>query len=310
MRSVLTAAVLAALSAPGAQERRVPLTELGPEARYKGEDGGLYGGGRNEPPEAHAAAAKAEAARIEPLDAEGKPSAAGRVVLVSIGMSNTTQEFSAFVRLQGASKGKLTIVDGAQGGQAAAQWNAPEARPWGELERRLGQAGVTASQVQICWIKQALIQQGRFGEFPAHAKVLQEETGKIVRIARKKFPNLRLAYLSSRLYAGFAKSNLNPEPYAYEGAFSMRWLIRDQMKGAADLNFDAAQGEVRAPLLLWGPYLWADGASARKADGLTYLEADFARDGTHPSDSGRAKVARQLQGFFRADPFVGKWFAD
>ena len=34
-----------------------PLTELG-AAKYKGEDGGLYGGGRNEPPAAHAAAAR------------------------------------------------------------------------------------------------------------------------------------------------------------------------------------------------------------------------------------------------------------
>jgi hypothetical protein len=272
--------------------------------------GGLEGGGRNEPPAAHAAAAKAEAAKIEPLDAQGKPSPSGRVVLVSIGMSNTTQEFSSFVRLQGAAKGALTIVDGAQGGQAASQWNAPDARPWAELERRLGMAGVSAPQVQVCWIKQALIQQGRFGEFPAHARKLQEEMGKIVRIARKKFPNLRLAYLSSRIYAGYAKSNLNPEPYAYEGAFSMRWLIQEQMKGAADLNFDAARGEVQAPLLLWGPYLWADGATPRKGDGLVYLEADLAKDGTHPSDSGRAKVAQQLQRFFKADPYVGKWFGD
>jgi len=291
-----------------AAQNRVPLTEMGAKDAYKGEDGGLYGDGKNEPPAAHAAAAKAEAEKIQPVDGEGKPSKTGKVVLLSIGMSNTTQEFSRFLQLQGARRGDgstLAIVDGAQGGQAAAQWNTPEARPWSEAERRLGAAGVTPQQVQIVWIKQALIRQGQFGAFPAHAKKLQEEMKKIVLIARAKYPNLRIAYLSSRIYAGYAKSELNPEPYAYEGAFSMRWLIQDQIKGDQELAFGT---DGKAPLLLWGPYLWGDGVNARKSDGLVWNESDFGRDGTHPSDSGRDKVAQMLQKFFKADPYVGKWF--
>jgi hypothetical protein len=43
-----------------------PLTEMTAEDRYKGEDGGLYGSGKNEPPEAHRAAALAESKRITP----------------------------------------------------------------------------------------------------------------------------------------------------------------------------------------------------------------------------------------------------
>src|SRR5438045_1371462 len=84
---------------------------------------------------------------------------------------------------------------------------------------------MTAKQIQFTWVKQALIRQGQHGEFPAHAKKLQDEMRKIVQIARAKYPALRIAYLSSRIYGGYAKSQLNPEPYAYEGAFSMRWLI-------------------------------------------------------------------------------------
>jgi hypothetical protein len=297
----------AAPQGAGAKTGFVPLCDMSAQQKHKGEDGGLYGGGANEPPKAHAEAARAEAAKIQPLDAEGKPSPGGKVVLISIGMSNTTQEFSKFVQL--ARGGKVTIVDGAQGGQAAAQWGAPEMKAWGELDRRIQAAGAAAPQVQVAWIKQALIQQGQFGEFPAHAKRLQEEMGKIVRIARQKFPNLKIAYLSSRIYAGYAKSNLNPEPYAYEGAFSMRWLIQEQMKGAKDLNFDPAKGEAKAPLLLWGPYLWGDGVNARKCDGTVWNEADLGRDGTHPSESGRDKVAQMLLKFFRSDPFVKGWFA-
>ncbi len=57
-------------------------------------------------------------------------------------------------------------------------------------------------------------------------------------------------------------------------------------------------------MLLWGPYLWADGVNPRKGDGLVYKAADLGQDGTHPSNDGRDKVAQQLLKFFKADPFV------
>ena len=42
----------------------------------------------------------------------------------------------------------------------------------------------------------------------------------ILNMAKERYPNLRVAYLSSRIYAGYATTPLNPEPYAYESAFS------------------------------------------------------------------------------------------
>src|SRR5262245_15933971 len=46
-----------------------PLTEMSAEDKYKGEDGGLYGGGKNEPPNAHRELAADESAKIQPLNA-------------------------------------------------------------------------------------------------------------------------------------------------------------------------------------------------------------------------------------------------
>lgn len=63
-----------------------PLTEMTAEEKYKGEDGGLYGGGKNEPPESHLKVALAESARIVPVDEDGKPSKDGKIVLMSLGM--------------------------------------------------------------------------------------------------------------------------------------------------------------------------------------------------------------------------------
>ncbi len=288
-----------------------PLTEMTADDRYKGEDGGLYGKGYNTPPEAHGKAVEAALARIRPLDGRGQPAEDGRVVLVSISMSNATQEFSAFKRLADSDPAKsprLTIVDCAQGGQAMAEWVDPQARPWQEAQRRLTATGVTSQQVQLAWVK--LANKGPRGDLKEHGTKLQQDTLAVLQNAKARFPNLQIGYLSSRIYAGYAMGALNPEPYAYESAYVVRWLIRDQLEGETALNFDAGRGEVKVPLLLWGPYLWANGTTPRRGDGLIWTRDDLAGDGVHPSASGRAKVARMLLDFFKTDPLARPWFVE
>ena len=64
------------------------------------------------------------------------------------------------------------------------------------------------------------------------------------------------------------------------------------IKGDATLNHDPKKGKVVAPILLWGPYLWADGIKPRKADGLVWERKDFTKDGVHPTrEDGARKVA-------------------
>lgn len=284
-----------------------PLTEMTAADRYKGEEGGLYGNGSNAPPPAIFAAAKKIAAAIQPLDAEGRPAKDGKIGLISISMSNATLEYSRFKQLADLCSRKspqVAIVDCAQGGQAMAQWADPQARPWSEAERRLAAAQVSPAQVQVAWVKLANVQPT--GDLAEHGRKLYSDTLAVLRNARARFPNLRIAYLGSRIYAGYASTPLNPEPYAYEGAFVVRGLIRDQVRGDAALAFDGQAA--RVPLLLWGPYFWADGVTPRRADGLVWNREDFAGDGTHPSNSGREKVARMLLQFFAEDPVASAWF--
>ena len=287
----------------------VPLNEL--TAKYKDQDGGLYGGGKNEPPAEHAALARKAIAEIKPLDRDGKPATDGKVVLMSIGMSNTTMEFSAFVQSANADSRKaahVVVVDAAQGGKDATAWATADAQPWKVAAQKLEGAGVSPAQVQAVWIKQALM--GPRAGFPSETERLRDRDREIVLLAKQKYPNLRVAYLSSRIYAGYATTALNPEPYSYESAFAVRWLIEEQMKGTPALNADAAKGEVKAPVLLWGPYLWTNGETPRKSDGLVFKREDLTeRDGTHPSNSGREKVAKLLLDFFTGDPLAKTWFA-
>jgi hypothetical protein len=286
-----------------------PLTEMTAADRYKGEDGGLYGQGQNTPPAELKKAAEIELAKIAPLDKDGKPSPTGTVAFVSISMSNATQEFSTFKPLADrdtAKSPRVTIVDCAQGGQAMAQWVDPNANPWRVADERLTRVGVSPQQVQVAWIKLANVQPR--GDLQEHGAKLQRDTTAVLQNAKAKFPNLRVAYLGSRIYGGYTAGALNPEPYAYEGAFVVRWLIQDQMKGEAALNHDAAKGEVKAPLLLWGPYFWGDGVTPRKSDGLVWKREDLGPDGTHPSQSGKDKVARMILDFCKTDPLAKPWF--
>jgi hypothetical protein len=289
-----------------------PLTMMGAE-QYHGYEGGLYPGGKNERPKEHDAAGLVLAKQVVPLGPDGKPADGGKVVLLSVGMSNTTQEFSAFKRLADADSDKcpsLVLVDGAQGGQTAARIKDPNdkatgTRYWDGVDLRLKAAGVTREQVQAGWIKQA--DAGPTQGFPKYAETLRDELRQIVRAMHVRFPNLKLVYLSSRTYAGFARTALNPEPYAYESGLSVKWLIEEQIKGSPELNYDPAKGPVRSPWLAWGPYLWANGP-AKNPDGLSYEESDFAGDGTHPSAAGQRKVAGQLLTFFKTDPTAQPWF--
>jgi hypothetical protein len=296
----------------------IPLTDLGLES-YKGEDGGLYGGGSNEPAPEHRAAVERELRQIRPLDADGKPAPDGKIVFISVGMSNTTMEFSTFKRKADADPLKspaVVIVDTAQGARVASVWaNDAEGtrgpNPWPVVDQRLKEAGVSPRQVQVVWIKHAQNQPHTLAAMPrmVHAQYLAANTLLTLQRLRQRFPNLRVAYLSSRIYAGYAVTPLNPEPYAYEGAFAVRWLIQSQAAGDPLLNFDPAKGTVMAPAVLWGPYLWTDGTRGRKVDKLVWLKEDVTtKDGTHPSESGREKVADLLLDFLHTNPLASSWY--
>ena len=285
----------------------VPLSDLG-TGTYFGVQGGLYCNGTNVRPAAHEAAGVGIAAAIGPRDTAGVLSTSGKYVFLSIGMSNTTQEFSAFLPLGNAEPSKdshLVLVDGAQSGQAVASWSNATNAVWTTLDQRLASAGVTGAQVAVAWIKLAAI--SPTGAFPQDEQSLADGIAQTIRNAKARYPNLAMAYLSSRIYAGYATSTLNPEPYAYQSAFSVKRVILDQITGTGNLNYAASAGAVVAPWIAWGPYLWADGTTPR-GDGLTWSCSELQSDGTHPSATGQAKVAQMLLAFVKTDSTASLWF--
>lgn len=303
----LLATTLAAQNCGNTSIGTVPLNDLG-TGTYQGFVGGFYANGQNVPPPAHEALGLMRMADVVPRNGTGAPAANGRIVVLSLGMSNTTQEFSTWVSQSNADPNRnpsVQVVDGAQGGQDAVTIANPNANFWNVVDQRLANAGVTPQQVQVVWLKEAIA--GVNGGFVAAATQLQGLLAQIARNVTARYPNVRLCFCSSRTYAGYATTALNPEPYAYESGFAVKWLIEQQVAGDPQLNADPSSGPVVAPWIGFGAYLWTDGLTPR-SDGLVWECADVQPDGTHPSPSGRVKVAALLQQFFTTNSLTVPWY--
>jgi hypothetical protein len=329
------AGVLAVLVFSCCARAATPLNDLG-TGLYLGQyQGGLYPNGSNTPPPAHASAGLAAAAGITPRDTSGALAPGGKYVLVSIGMSNTTQEWCSVNSLLPATPGSfmdraahstsvnqstLAIVNGAAGGKSASFWTSPSSTEYDRIVNNwLTPNGLSEKQVESAWVKVAnpnptVSLATETPGHPADAHTLEQQMGQIVRAMKTRYPNLDEVFLSSRIYAGYATSTLNPEPYAYESGLAVKWLIEAQITQMQTGTIDPLAGDLdytsgAAPFLAWGPYLWADGTNPR-SDGLTWVPTDFQSDGTHPSPSGGVpKVGAQLMNFFSTSPFTQSWFA-
>ena len=265
----------------------VPLTDMG-NRRYRGYRGGLYPGGVNRPSPKYLKKGQTGSRQVRPIN--------GKIVLLSIGMSNASAEFSAFKRSSDRDlqvNENLVVVDGAQDGFDATNVNSRPAY-WDNVDSRLAAAGVSASQVQVVWLKEAIA--GEHRRFPRDAKALQTSLRKIITTMRFRYPKLRLVYLSSRTYGGYAITGWNPEPAAYDGGYAVRGVIQDRISG-----------KLKGPWVGWGPYLWTDGMAGRN-DGLQWTCDDVEADGSHPSRDGVQKVVTLLTTFFKTDPTAKRWY--
>lgn len=247
--------------------------------------------------------------QVVPLDTSGNFSSTGKIVLLSVGMSNCYQEFQQLkVTVNGASylNPNLVLINGAQPGQTINFIIDPNAQFWTEINNLLAQSGLSPKQVQAIWFKEAE-STPQDTTFPSYPAGLKNKYKTAVKIMKTKYKNLKLCYSSSRIYGGYAPPvGLNPEPYAYYTGWSVKWMIEDQINGDTALLYKGVNPN--SPWLSWGPYIWADGINPRN-DGLTWnCPADFVGDGTHLSSTGKAKVANMLLDFFKTDETSKPWF--
>ncbi len=290
----------------------VALTDLG-TGTYQGSEGGLYPNGSNVRPASHDTDGVNLANGIVPLDANGNYSPTGKYVFMAIGESTAQNEFNRFLPIANADPAKspyLVIVNGAQGGATPNNFTSTTSAYWTTvLNNYLPQQGVTANQVVAIWMEDT---DGiASGTFPSDIANLQTQYETMMQTMLTLFPNLKLVYFSSRTYGGYSNgvgAPDNPEPYAFEVGYAVKWAIQDQLDGNANLNYNPSNGPVVAPWMSWGPYYWSNGMLGRN-DGLVWDCEDFSSDGTHPSSTyGQLKVATPLLTFLKTDGTTTPWY--
>ncbi len=291
-----------------------PLNDLGPNF-WRGAQGGLYPEGQNVRPLEHNQNGINLASEVVPLDPFGNPDPVnGRIVFLSVGMSNTEQEFDKFQveleQLQGKNP-FLVTVNGAQGGWPIDEILDPTSTFWNHILGLLSQQGLRDKQVQVIWFKEADFHPGETvsdTSFEGYADTLKQKFKLAINITRSKFPNAKLCYVASRIYGGYDETLGNPEPFAYYQGWAVKYMIEDQINGDSSLGYLGPNA--RAPWLSWGTYLWADGIIPR-SDSLTWIcPDDFEPDGKHPSELGEQKVATLLLDALMADETALPWLLE
>lgn len=298
MKSLVALLLLPCIVSAAEAPKPIPLDELGAGA-YQGFTGGLYADGTNTPPAAHRQALRERTALIQPLDAGGKPSPQGRIVVAGVGASVCRQIFAQLERTGAQTPGigkAVTFVNCAVGG--ADIHKIADDRYWTKAEQALAARGVTAAQVQVVWYQSDDLRDQR-DDFPGRPQRLQAALVEQMRLIGRHFPNARLCYHSARhttafMPAGDGKAK-HAEPRPWQAGWAVKWLV-----AAPDNGKDA-------PLATWAGYFWTDGDKPR-ADGYRWTRDMTVADGIHLSEAGQQRVARELCDFWSRDAFAKAWF--
>ena len=294
----------------------VPFNDLGPAPYAYGYYGGLYEDGSNTIPADHLAAGLRRAALIRPLDANGKPSPSGKVVFLSVGFGETERITNDFLSMAASDRRvdhqSLVLLNAAHEGFDASAWYYPgDVGNFARIKNQiLTPNGLTEKQVQVAWVQLMTNYPGLpLPRQDGDAYRLKGYYASALRNLKTRYPNLQVAYLSSRVYGGYAAT----EPYQYESALSVRWVILGQVTlmrtgflwdtRISDVDYEKGV----APWVAWGPYLWANGTMPR-SDGLTWERDDFVSDGASLSEKGAHKGATMLFDFLLQEPTATTWY--
>jgi hypothetical protein len=292
-----------------------PITDLG-TGTYGGEEGGLYSGGTNLRPTSQTTYGQTLADKVKPLSTTGvSEPVGGKIVFLALGESTALDEFGVgflpLARHDPAINPNIVFVDGAQGGATPGELLTTTGNGYFNtiLNNYLPDQGVTADQVQVIWIEDS--NGTATGTFPTDMNTLTTDYETVLKNLHTLFPNLLMAYFSSRIYAGYSNgvAKINPEPYAYEAGFAVKNVIADQYAGTGGIcGGEGGCTPITAPWVSWGPYYWANGLLASE-DGMVWTCQDVQADGTHPqTPSGDLKVATQILNFFKTDITTTPWF--
>lgn len=255
----------------------VPLPDLG-TGTYQEQQGGLYPGGSNNPPQGYVS--------LEVQSAYDALENDSHIVMLCLGMSNMRHACDAFIaKLDTAVSPSVKVVNGAQSGRAQQAWDgSPNDDVWANATKKLVQNGETAESVDIALYFNTWSYPNE-PEFITHAEMVRSSLEATMENIAVVYPNTRLIYVTSREYAGYVETNLAPDPWSYWDGFSFKWLVENRING-----------EIGGPPILWQAYQYDPSWPQ------TYF---IDGDGVHLTESGLDAASDLWMTFFLGEP----WFA-
>jgi len=290
---------------------KIPITDLG-AGTFLGRTGGLYPGGVNTPSGVYAQDLLTFAGSVKPRNASGNIVQDGVVGFIAIGGSTAGKMMSALTdKTVGnpLTNQKLKLVN-CTNGEASASANSlmnPLDNIWNIIQGKLDRKKLTNAQVQVIYLETE--DSVQTSGFPVRPLRLKQEYLEVMHVFKSRFANIKLVYLLGRTTTfksptKYTIHNVEPNPY-YNG-WACKWLIEDQINGAAGTDYKGANAE--APLITWGWYQWAYGTSQPRLDGFTWEDSDTV-DGLHAAPTGQDTLSTYFQKFLLTDPYAKLWYA-
>ncbi len=290
----------------------IPINEMGSQT-YLGYQGGFYPNGATVPQGQYAADLDSINKTIWGLDTAGnRRNKAGTIVIGGIGACLSGAPISGLRRRKKNPNTVLNInwVNFEAGGQGAS-WEDiadPNSNLWDYISQKIVYQNTTYKQVQMLWM--TTDDSSTVTDWPTRPLIAKENIKSAARTLKMKFPNLKILYMVGRPYTwdlaldGKITNVRSRNPAPYHQGWAEKWAIEDQINGDPGMAYNGPNAV--APILTWGEYQWTH-AKAPNADGFFWLPSD-TRDGLHPTDEGKDKIAQYFWNFFYTDPYASQWF--
>lgn len=292
---------------------RMSVSQLG-TATYRGLVGGLYPDGENLRPFNHTQNLEEVAILIKGRRVDGRvDNTDGSVVMLGIGNGSAGSSFAEFARIAKADtvlSSRVHFINGCRVEVSLDALQSSSSAYWAEIGIALESESKSGSQVQVVWL-QAEDLQNSDTAFPTSAVALAEKLRAVCETMRNVFPNLRIVYLSSRPYAGYADHAAlevrpglrSPRDNSY--GWAVKFLVENQLKRIPGYTFGTESDPI--PGLTWCTDDWADG-DLENSVGLKWECSDFDESGIELSPSGAVKTGSRIYQFVSKDVISQPWF--
>lgn len=291
----------------------IPLNEMG-DTTYRGFQGGFYPNGATTPQGQYAADLDSINKTIWGLDTAGnRKNKAGTIVIGGVGVCLSGAPVNGLRRRKRnpIAIQNINFVNFEYGGAAYQYVADPNSTYWQHVALKMPSQNTTYKQVQMLWLTSD--DSTSITDFPQRPLIAKENIKAAVRTLKIKFPNLKIVYFVGRPYTynlsdttgtGKIMNSRSRNPAPYHQGWAEKWALEDQINGDPGLAYKGPNAV--APILTWGAYEWTQG-KLPNADGFTWYPSD-TRDGLHPTDGGKDKIAQYFWNFLTTDPYTTQWY--